>query len=376
MDHQEDETRIDFLQRLETDISWYIMSFLDDPADLVRASAVSRFWQQFVIANGLAKQLCLRKYPQLSNIVGIVNPNDGTVESIENNSTVQWEILERIQKVYASLLQAITKSKVSPKDCIAYAISASSTDNYPEESIVNTLNPRDRFIMRASYWSSKGQSDPEVPETLIYKLRASIWVITEIDIQPFEAFFQQGRPIYSAKFVRFRVGHPKSSSEIGNYLQMLPLQEPADDNFVWTYTSPEFPMVQENRLQPFKLPEPVLCIGGYLQIELLGRVQTQETDGLFYICVCHVRVLGRPLFPAFDVDILEPDGKLLLKCYPENLCSVLKSSSINEVPHLRHLEEEMMWERIGLLGELLQGPNNPIIFDEDDDEEVNEGLVL
>lgn len=36
-------------------------------------------------------------------------------------------------------------------------------------------------------------------------------------------------------------------------------------------------------MQTFKLPEPVLCIGGYLQIELLGRVQRQEMDDLFYI---------------------------------------------------------------------------------------------
>lgn len=40
---------------------------------------------------------------------------------------------------------------------------------------------------------------------------------------------------------------------------------------------------QENRLQIFKLPEPVLCVGGFLQIELLGRVQRQDVDGLFYI---------------------------------------------------------------------------------------------
>ncbi|PIN16252.1 hypothetical protein CDL12_11129 [Handroanthus impetiginosus] len=297
MDHQDDETRIDFLQHLETDISLYIMSFLDDPADLVSVSAVSWFWRQFVIGNGLVKQLCLRKYPHLSSIVGMVNPNDGTVKTTENNNTVEWETLERNQTVYASLLQALTESEVSPKDCIANAVSASSTDRYLDESIVNTLNPSE-----ASYWSSEGRSNPEIPETLIYILRAGISVITEIDIQPFEAFFERGKPIYSAKFVRFRVGHPNSLSDIGDYLQMLPLQEPADYDFVWTYTSPEFPMVQENRLQPFKLPEPVLCIGGYLQIELLGRVQTQETDGLFYICVCYVRVLGRTFFPAFDRD--------------------------------------------------------------------------
>ncbi|KAL3814871.1 hypothetical protein ACJIZ3_016139 [Penstemon smallii] len=386
MDRQKVDTRIDFLQCLETDMSLNVMSFLDDPADLVRASAVSRFWRQFVISNGLAKKLCLNKFPEVCNIVGVVDTSKGTIDSVEfeSNNDREWEILDTDQKVYASLLQALTKSKVSPKDCIANAISASSTDNYPDESVVNTLNPRDRFIRRASYWSSKGQSNPDAPETLIYKLRAGIWVITEIDIQPFEAFFQQGKPIYSAKSVRFRMGHPKSPREIERDLQYLPLQKPGDDKFVWTYTSPEFPMVQENRLQPFKLPEPVLCIGGYLQIELLGRVQTQEMDGLFYLCVSYIRVLGRPLYPAFDIEILEPHGgKPLLKYYPENLSYVLKSSSSDEIPHLRHLEEEMLWERIGLLENLLrsiqQGPHNPLVWDEDEEEEeeeINGGLIL
>ncbi|KAL6569468.1 hypothetical protein OROMI_013982 [Orobanche minor] len=46
MDHQKSESGIDFLQCLETDTSIYIMSFLDDPADLARASAVSRYWRE------------------------------------------------------------------------------------------------------------------------------------------------------------------------------------------------------------------------------------------------------------------------------------------------------------------------------------------
>ncbi|KAL0397851.1 UNVERIFIED_CONTAM: F-box protein [Sesamum calycinum] len=348
MDHKV-ETQVDFLQCLETDVCLYIMSFLDDPGDVVRASVVSRSWHRFVIAHGLAKRLCLKAFPQLYNITDVVIASEGTVNSIEEktNNAMEWEILERDHKVYAALLQALTRSKVSPKDCIANAISASSTDNYPDESVVNTLNPRT---------DSLGELHTgQVKDKL-------------------------GKPIYSAKFVRFRMGHPKSPREIGSDLHHLPLQRPADDKFVWTYTSPEFPMVQENRLQPFELPKPVLCVGGYLQIELLGRVQRQEMDGLFYICVCYVRVLGRPLFPAFEMDMVEPDGKLLLKYYPENLTSALQSSSSTEVPRLRHLEAEMLAERLGLLEDLLrgiqQGPNNPFIWDEDDDDEINGGLVL
>ncbi|XP_051122681.1 F-box protein At4g00755-like [Andrographis paniculata] len=381
MDQQRLGPLIDFLQFLGTDLSSYIMNFLDDPADVVRASAVSSSWREFVISNGFAKGLCIKAFPQLSSVVSIVKGGEGaeTSSEAETNNGNNTSVPEKEHKVYASLLQALTKSKVSPRDCIATAVSASSTDNYPDESIVNTLNPRDRFIRRASYWSSKGHSDPEVPESLIYKLRAGLWVLTEIDIQPFEAFFQPGKPLYSPKSVRFRIGHPKPSSEIGNTLDHLPLQKPADDKFVWTYTSPEFPMMQANVLQPFKLPEPVLCIGGYLQIELLGRVQRQEMDGLFYICVCYVRVLGRPLFPAFDIEIQGPEQQLLLKYCPERIGLVLESSPSSQVPHFRHLEEEMLWERIGLLEDLLrgiqQGPNNPFRLDDDNEDGIHDGGV-
>ncbi|CAA3000508.1 Hypothetical predicted protein [Olea europaea subsp. europaea] len=337
-----------------------------------------------VITNGLAKQACLKMYPLLSDIVSIVKMNDATTRlaDYESNNAMEWEILGRDHKVYASLLQALKKSNLSPKDCIEDAIWASSTDNYPDESVVNTLNPRDRFIRTASYWSSEGQSDPYIPETLMYKLRDGIWLVTEIDIQPFEAFFQPGKPIYSAKSVRFRISHAKSPREIEMNLKHLPVQKPADDMFGWTYTSPEFPMTQENRLQPFKLPEPILCMGGYLQIELLGRVQRQEMDGLFYICVCHVRVLGRPVHPAFDIEILEPHGKLLLKYYPEALSSVLKSVSSDEIPHMRQLEEKTMWERVSFLDILLRGiqhgPTNPGVLgdEEEEDEDMDEVLIL
>ncbi|PSS24347.1 F-box protein [Actinidia chinensis var. chinensis] len=311
------ETRTDFLQWLQFDMVLKILMSLDDPCDLIRASVLSRCWHHFVIANGLCKQLCLRLFPQISSVAYVTEPSCGTKESahVGSSNSVELETFEREHRVYAFLVQALTTFTAS--DCVAGAISASSTDNYPKESIRNTLNPRNRVLRRASYWSSKGQRDPAVPETLIYKLIADVCVITEISVQPFQAYFQSGEPIYSAKSVRFRMGHPRSPTVIPNDLRDLPLQLPADDKFIWTYTSQEFSMAQENSLQKFKLPEPVLCIGGYLQIELLGRVQKQEMDDLYYICIAHVEVLGRSLFPAFDVEVLEPSGKFALKYYPE-----------------------------------------------------------
>lgn len=41
------ESGIDFLQHLALDVCIYILSFLDDPIDVVRVGAVSRFWHQF-----------------------------------------------------------------------------------------------------------------------------------------------------------------------------------------------------------------------------------------------------------------------------------------------------------------------------------------
>ncbi|PHU29207.1 hypothetical protein BC332_01300 [Capsicum chinense] len=307
------ETRIDFVQWLKTDVSLDIMSRLNDPADVVRAGAVSRLWRQFVVTNRLSKQLCVGRFQQLSRILRITEPDLNAPEPKDvGSSNSNWEYLKREHEVYASLLQAIESSKSCRNDCIGYAVSASSTDKYPDESIDNTLIPMDEYLNFPSYWSSKGHSDPNAPETLLYKLKAHLCVITEVCMQPFEAYFQPGKPIFSAKSVRFRVGHPKSLRDVRALLKM-PQQQPTDDKFIWTYTSEEFPMTQEKCFQRFKLPEPVLCIGGYLQIQLLGRVQRQEMDNLFYIRVSHVRVVGRPLGSTFEIEVLEPSQEFVLK---------------------------------------------------------------
>lgn len=304
-------TGLDFLNYLDHDMSLKIFKALDDPSDYVRASSVSCSWRHFVIANGLAKHLCLSMFPQLFRVDHVVEP-DGMLKSTEEvgSSNVELETLMKEHRVYAFLSRGCT-SFAEEEQCISEAIVASSTDNYPEESISNTLVKSDRVARRASYWSSKGHSNPAVPETLTYKLVADLCVITEIRIQPFQAYFQWGLPIYSAKSVRFRMGHRKTY--IDDYMDDECCPDSVGDKYVWTYTSQEFPMAQENCLQNFKLPEPVLCIGEMLQIELRGRVQRQDMDGLFYICVTHVQVVGRPLTPAFGIEILEPSENFVLK---------------------------------------------------------------
>ncbi|XVF79979.1 hypothetical protein PTKIN_Ptkin15bG0033500 [Pterospermum kingtungense] len=283
------ENSVDFLKVLNDDLLVKILTTFEDSSDLVRFSAVSRSWQRFVIKNGLCKHLCLRIFPQLSRVDYVNELSDTAKGHAEAGSSnyMEWKALEREHRVYAFLAQHCLSFCV--RKCISEAIIASSTDHYPEESIVNTLEPRDRVARRASYWSSKGESNPAVPEMLTYKLVSDLCVITEINIRPFQA-----------KSVRFRMGHESC-------------QDSGSDKFVWTYTSQEFPMAQENRLQTFRFPDPILCIGGILQVELLGRVLRHEMDGLFYICVSHVQVMGQPLSPAFGIQILEPSEQFVLE---------------------------------------------------------------
>ncbi|VAI25345.1 unnamed protein product [Triticum turgidum subsp. durum] len=142
------------------------------------------------------------------------------------------------------------------------------------------------------------------------------------------AFFQIGHPIYSSKMVRFRMGHCKLPRPSESFITDDDDNQAviADENYIWTYTSPEFFMLQENKLQTFKLPHPALCIGGVVKIELLGRVQKQATDDRYYICVCHAQVVGRSLSPVFMVDINDSAGYSILKHLPE-----AKNLSVEEV---------------------------------------------
>ncbi|KAJ8900181.1 hypothetical protein K2173_024821 [Erythroxylum novogranatense] len=321
------ETPVDFLNCLDNDLSVKILMCLEDPSDLARFSCVSRSWRRFAVANGLFKQLCLKMFPCLQRVMRVTEPSCSFNSSLEVGCRkfTELENLEMEHRVYSFLARGCLSFPI--RECVSDAISASSTDNYPLESVRNTLEPGDIVARRASYWSSKGQSNPAVPDTLIYKLVADICVINEIRIQPFQAYFQPGRPIYSAKAVRFRMGHAKVPlpDTIDEPLHCCP-----DDKFLWTYTSPEFPMAQENCLQKFELPEPVLCVGGILEVELLGRVQRQYVDDLFYICVCHIQAVGRPLWPAFGAEIVEPSGKFVLKAH-----SYTQPSSTEEYPFAR-----------------------------------------
>ncbi|KAF7046818.1 hypothetical protein CFC21_055816 [Triticum aestivum] len=284
-----------------------LFSMLDDPADLARASAVSRSWRQFVIANQLSKLQCLRAFPELFAFTHV----DVTTTSGYSSSSLDQP--HREHRVYTHLAQGLL-SEYKPRDCIIHCIGASTTDSFPEESIQNTIEPVDPVEVRPSYWSSRSNGDPDAPECLIYRLQADLCLVDEIKMQPFKAFFQLGDPIYSAKSIQFQMGYPRSPLRPEALVSDENEGQLIDDrNYVWTYTSPQFPMLQENVLQSFKLPCPVLCIGGVVKVELLGRAQKQELDGLYYVCVSHVQILGKPL--SRELGVVPRGNGLVLNYY-------------------------------------------------------------
>lgn len=137
-----------------------------------------------MVESGLSKQLCLRMFPEMSTLVhAIETSNKIAIEEVHSNG-MEREILKTNHWVYAYLAKGLSSSLRA--DCIAQAISASSTDNYPEEAIENTLSPGDRAQQRASYWSSEGEVDPSFPENLVYMLISNFCVVTEIHVQPFQ----------------------------------------------------------------------------------------------------------------------------------------------------------------------------------------------
>lgn len=123
----------------------------------------------------------MTKFRELSGLAHDIEVNN-LIEPVNvglRNYT-EFEMLKRNHRIYSFLAKGL--SPVIRKDCISVAISATSTDNYPTESIQNTL----QAIEEGAYWSSDGESDPSVPETLLYKLVSKLCVVTEIHVQPFQ----------------------------------------------------------------------------------------------------------------------------------------------------------------------------------------------
>eukprot|EP00850_Spirogloea_muscicola_P000399 SM000001S04801 [mRNA] locus=s1:2309050:2312362:- [translate_table: standard] len=246
--------------------------------------------------------------------------------------------VEEEARVLARLAGLLAAPPPEPggESCIADALEASSTDHAQQEGIERTLQaklPPPRRATAAVLWVRAGPAgrapvavvlvqprlgrlrrprDPHLQPghgRLPAAFAKDKWgvekpyfrciLVHEVWIRPYQACFQLGDPIYSANFVRFRLG------------RQLCGDGKEQPRYQWTAETPTYAMLQEDTLQCFRLPQPMLCLGGVLQVELLGRMQKQASDNLYYICVCHVRVIGR-LLHHFRSYLLATDGLVLL----------------------------------------------------------------
>lgn len=138
-----------------------------------------------VIENALCKHLCLKMVPEISGVVRTIEGHN--LIEFDGNKwgycyTRKWERLNRNHKVYAILVFSL----IPMDNCISQAICASTMNDPIRESLTNTLEPRDITEHGPSYWSSIGQSDPSVIETLLYRLYSKICLVTDIHVKPFQ----------------------------------------------------------------------------------------------------------------------------------------------------------------------------------------------
>ncbi|KAL0904315.1 hypothetical protein M5K25_026407 [Dendrobium thyrsiflorum] len=258
----------DLLERLGPDLSATVLRCLDDPTDLVRSASVSQSWHRFVITNGFCKKLCLRMTP---------------------------EMLASEHRIFAYLGHRI----VSPRfltEITTESIAVSTTTDRIENMLPNNLG----LNMFSSYRSSKGKF------LLNFRLSCKFCVVHEIKMQLLQAvIYFCGHISSTVETLRFRLGHMRDENATP--------EESLLGNFVWTYVSPEFSIIETDDFQSLKLQRPVICIDGVLQIELLSRDPAYELPD---IRDSQVKAIVCPLAPAFDVNLLDRMGNSVLMYFP------------------------------------------------------------
>jgi hypothetical protein len=142
-----------------------------------------------VLEGQLWKGLCIKEFPEVMRFDELME-----TDAMQNNEAAGSSgssfrhILLREDRIYRNLFCELKCEPLLEASCIKEAVGASSTDNYPQESIFQTLYPRPRYSdeQTPSYWSSTGERDINVPETLTYNLTSTLCVVHEVHIQPFQ----------------------------------------------------------------------------------------------------------------------------------------------------------------------------------------------
>lgn len=182
------------------------------------------------------------------------------------------------------IFMAALSAKPSSVSLLADVLGASSTDN-SREAADHVLYPRAVYRNGAtSYWSSAGNTSATSNDSITFRLAHNFCILHRLEIRPFQAKWQQGRPVYAPRGVQVSLNSKQGQA-------------------VWT--SPTYAVDPSHRLQSFELPL-VACPVDAVTVTFIGRQQKQQEDGLYYTCIRYVRLLGVPV-SKFN---LSGDGKL------------------------------------------------------------------
>lgn len=135
-----------------------------------------------VVESGLSKSLCLRLCPEVATVAAAAEVTRSPPSTAAPESG-----RERDFRIYSNLAGAYVSDSAKPSaECILHCIGASSTDDFPIETMENTLDEEEIINFRPSYWSSGGADDPEAPESLTYRLNSDICIVDEIRVRPYQ----------------------------------------------------------------------------------------------------------------------------------------------------------------------------------------------
>lgn len=197
----------------------------------------------------------------------------------------------------------------------AEVIRSSSVDR-PEEDARHVLRPRaahrreNRRFRHPLYWSSSGtqpehamsedhgeatgarRSEEDVEgkrslEWIEMRLNASVAVVEAVQMQAFRAEFQRYAPLYAPKWARLVRLKDLQDVDGHGFAEGSDRWEAWEDDVGWhevEYT---------DQVQTWSTPRREACIGGCVRLEMRGKPQRQEADGLHYTCLSRVRLLGR-----------------------------------------------------------------------------------
>eukprot|EP00475_Leptophrys_vorax_P000563 TRINITY_DN1030_c0_g1_i1.p1 TRINITY_DN1030_c0_g1~~TRINITY_DN1030_c0_g1_i1.p1 ORF type:complete len:330 (-),score=55.29 TRINITY_DN1030_c0_g1_i1:186-1175(-) len=168
------------------------------------------------------------------------------------------------RRVFVNLHNLFPKKSILMLDEVR-GIHASSTDGQ-RQGIDQTLND-----WRSTFWSSKGSSARDGKDVLIYQF-STLTVLTSIRVTPFQATFHLGSPTYGPQAVQVVCSLDPDFKKITFVSNVLILQN-SNDHYEVSFNS-------------------FFVLAQYVRLELLGKYQTQRSDGLYYIALERVQFFG------------------------------------------------------------------------------------